>query len=132
EARKDIVGFAVDPKKALDELSKTYGSFGIATQKAVDDALVAGDKTKAFQAIIDSLGEKSKQAAENMGFFEKAARGIVNVLATETVKPSGLENQLEAAREKLNGAIASAPDMLNPAEASQNIQRLSKVFEDLQ
>ena len=31
-----------------------------------------------------------------MGFFEKAARAVVNILATETMKPSGLEEQLAA------------------------------------
>lgn len=131
EASKAMVGFAVDPKKGLDELSKTYGSFDIATRKAVDALVLADDKTGAFQVVVDALAEKSKKAADNMGFLEKAARGVGNALATETTKPSGLESQLENARNKLNTAISSAPDMLNTAEASQNVERLSREFENL-
>jgi hypothetical protein len=125
EARKDFVAFAVDPKKGLDELSQTYGSFDAATRKAVDALVLADDKTGAFQVIIDSLGEKSKAAAENMGFFEKAARGIVNVLSTETVKPSGLEQQIEATKAKLNGAIEGAAAGGPSALAAEYIKKLT-------
>lgn len=104
DARKAMVGFAVDPKNALDELSKTYGNFDVATRRAVDALVLADDKTGAFQVIIDSLSKKSKEAAENMGFFEKAGRGIVNFLATETVKPSGPEADLAAAQARAASA----------------------------
>ncbi len=132
DAKKDMVDFATDPTRALDDLGKVFGTFDEKTRKAVETLVLAGDKTGAFQVEIDAIAEKSKKAAANMGFFEKAARGVVNALATETVKPSGVENQLEAARGKLNTAISSAPDMLNSKEASQNIERLSREFENLQ
>jgi len=112
EARKAMVGFAVDPKKAIEELAQTYGSFDVATRKAVDALVLADDKTGAFQVIIDALSEKSKAAAQNMGFFEKAGRSVINLLSTEVGKPAGLEEQLAATQAKLaqegNGAARSS------------------------
>jgi hypothetical protein len=124
EASKAMVGFATDPRKALEELSKTYGDFDVATRKAVDALVLADDKTGAFQVVIDALGEKSKQAAENMGFLEKAGRAVVNALATETVKPSGLEDQLAAAEKNLSAGGA--------ARSAGTWARLRKEIEDLQ
>ncbi len=112
EAGKAMVGFAQDPKRALSELSKTFGDFDIGTRKAVDALVEADDKTGAFNVIIDALAEKSKKAAENMGFFEKAARSIVNVFATETVKPSGLEDQFAAAQAR---AVAAQEQLATAA-----------------
>lgn len=134
DASKAIVGFSTDPKKALDELSKTYGSFDVATRKAVDALVLADDKTGAFQVIIDSLSEKSKNAAGNMGVLEKSTRGVINALATEAVKPVGLEQQLENVRAQLNAAIESASDPFarDSGEAAANVERLSKDFADIQ
>jgi hypothetical protein len=134
EARKDIVSFAVDPQKGLEELSKTYGSFDAATRKAVDALVLADDKTGAFQVVIDALSEKSKAAAGNMGVLEKATRSVVNVLSTETSKPVGLEQQLENVRGKLNAAINSSSDPFarDSGEAAHNVEVLSREFEGLQ
>lgn len=129
EARKAIVGFAADPQKALDELSKTYGSFDASTRRAVDALVLADDKTGAFNVVLDALSEKSKKAAQNMGFFESAARAAINVLARETVKPSGLEDELAGARARLSDA-ESSPFQGKLAQA--NLQRLREEVERLQ
>jgi hypothetical protein len=135
DASKDMVAFAVDPQKGMDTLSQTYGAFDIATRKAVDALVLADDKTGAFQVVIDALADKSKKAADNMGFFEKATRGVINALATETNKPSGLENQIETARGRLNSAIDASTNTRKPEEAyaaGESIPKLSKDFETLQ
>jgi len=131
DAGKDMVKFATDPLKAMEELEKTYGKFGAATRKAVEALAMTGDKTGAFQVLVDSLAETNKEAANSMGVLEKASRSLVNVLAQETGKPTGLEQQLENVKAKLNTAIAAAPDMLVPAEASDNVAKLSREFETL-
>lgn len=133
EAKKALVGFAVDPKKGLDELAKTYGSFDVATQKAVDALVLAGDKTGAFQVIMDSLSQKSKEAASNLGVFESAARRATNVLGGESTKPSGLESEVGAAAGRLNAAIDGAPagGDARAGAASADIARLSREYETL-
>jgi hypothetical protein len=132
EARKEFIGFAVDPQKGLQELSKTYGDFDVSTRKAVDALSLAGDKTGALQVIVDSLSDKSKRAADNMGFLEKAARGVVNVLATEASKPVGLEGQLAAVQQRLasdgNGAALSAGTVAKLRQEAEDLQKaLDKV-----
>ncbi|AMN42068.1 phage tail length tape measure family protein [Rhodoplanes sp. Z2-YC6860] len=127
EARKAMVAFAVDPQKGMQELAKTYGEFDAATRRAVDTLVIAGDKTGAFNVITEALSDKSKAAAQNMGVLEKAYRSVVNLLATETVKPSGLEDQLAAAK----GRLAAAQD--NPfgdaKAAAEDVERLQAAMD---
>jgi hypothetical protein len=136
EASKAMVGFASDPKKALDDLSKVYGNFDIATRKAVDELVRADDKTGAFNVILDALAGKSKTAAENMQFYEKAVRAVSNALSTEVAKPVGLEGQLDAARARLSAAQAQSASADNPSVArgfaAQDIPKLTRDLEDLQ
>lgn len=132
EASKEFVKFGEDPKKGIEELTAAFGPLSKQTRDLVETFTLAGDKTAALNVLIDATADKSKKAAENMGVLEKIWRGITTFAGTETTKPSGIENQLEGARAKLNTAISSAPDMLNTADASQNVERLSREFEKLQ
>lgn len=136
DARKAMVEFALDPKKALEELSKVYGAFDEQTRRAVETLTIAGDKTGAFQTIIDSLSEKSRKAAENMGLLERAGAAVVNFLAGASSKPSGIESQIDAAKSRLNAAIEGAsglgPDDARLAAASQAVEKLSRELEKLQ
>lgn len=125
DAKKVFVGFADDPKKSIAELTKAHGALDEATRRSAEALLQAGDKTGALQVVIDSLSEKSKAAAENMGYLEKKAQGVVNVLGREFVKPSGLENQIEATKAKLNAAIEGSVGGGPNALAAENIKQLT-------
>lgn len=135
DAIKDFVRFGTDPVKALDELQKAFGPLPQSVRDAAEAAMIAGDKTKAYNIILDATADKAKAAAENMGMLEKAARATVNALAMEAGKPVGLEKRLEDTRTQLNAAIeASSNKLVLPGESAknaQNIQALSKAFEEL-
>jgi hypothetical protein len=105
EASKAMVQFATDPQKALDALAKTYGEFSIETRKAVDAAIEAGDKTKAWQIIIDATAESNRKAADSMNWLQKAWR---NLAIPEFTKPRGPEEQLKAAQARVS-ALQAAP-----------------------
>lgn len=135
DVRKDFVGFALEPKKGLEELSKVYGAFDETTRRTVEGLAAAGDKTGAFQAMIDALAEKSRKAAETMNVFEKAGRGIVNFLNISQ-SPSGLATEIEKVKAALDAAIEGAsrlgPDDARIGAASESVARLSRELEKLQ
>ncbi len=112
DVSKEFEKLATDPVKALDEFSKVFGNvFDAPTRKLVEDFTVAGDKTRAFQVEIDAISEKSKKAAENMGFLASAGRAVLTFLGKETANPGGIEEQLSAVEAKIaqqgNGAARS-------------------------
>jgi phage-related minor tail protein len=132
EARKALVGIAVDPKKGIDELAKTFGAFDAATRQAVEELARADDKTGAFQVMMDAIKDKTKAAAENMSVAEKAARGLVNALAVSQ-NPAGLEGQLEAQRQRVVSAMDTPTGGLGGGEDARAaaVEREAKAYEDL-
>lgn len=129
EARKAMVAFAADPAKAIEELTKTYGGFDIETRKAVDALVQAGDKTAAFQVIVDALAKSNRDAADSIGFLETQFRRVVNFFATPVTKASGLEDQLAGAQSRLAEA-QSGP--FQGALGQANIARIRTEIEQLQ
>ena len=135
EAVKAFTKMASDPVKAMDELAKAFGAFSQPTRTLVQDMVAAGDKTLAWNAILNELGPTAKGTAGNLTTAEMAVRGLVNALQIAP-KPSGLEKQLEDVRQKLNGAIEAAEQFARhgvaaPPEVSNSIVALNKTFEEL-
>jgi hypothetical protein len=136
EAVKAFVKMGSDPVKAMDELSGVFGPFSQSTRTLVQDMAAAGDKTLAWNAILNELGPTAKGTADNMTVAERATRGFINTLQTAQ-KPAGIEQQLEDVRTKLNGAIAAAQQFAEhgveaPPEVSNSIVALNRQFEGLQ
>ncbi|WP_439399088.1 phage tail length tape measure family protein [Bradyrhizobium sp. PMVTL-01] len=131
DARKATLGFMLDPRKALLELGTTFGDFDNATVKAVDSLVQAGDKTKAFQTIIDALDPKLKESIDTMGAWERTwsriKAGAANAVST---KPVGVEDQIDAVKKSLNAAITSAAN--GNADAAPYVAALSREWERLQ
>ncbi|WP_141340914.1 phage tail length tape measure family protein [Bradyrhizobium sp. USDA 3458] len=135
ESVKAFVKMGGDPVRAMDELSGVFGPFSQGARTLVQDMVAAGDKTLAWNAILNELGPTAKGTADNLTFAEKSTRGFVNFLQTAP-KPTGLEKQLEDVRQQLNGAIEAAQQFAEqgveaPPEVSNSVAALSKQFENL-
>jgi len=133
EARKSMVAFATDPIRGMDELAKVFGSLDAGTRKAVEAMALAGDKTGAFQTIIDALSEKLKTSAQNLGFWEGAWRRVVNLLATEVAKPKGLEERIKEAEATLKEMEAGprGGGMLGSSAFEESLERQRQAIQKL-
>lgn len=136
ESVKAFTALGSDPVKAMDVLAGAFGPFSQSTRTLVQDMVAAGDKTLAWNAILNELGPTAKGTADNLTFAERSTRGLINALQTAPT-PTGLEKQLEDVRQKLNGAIEAAEQFAQhgvaaPPEVSNSVEALSRQFENLQ
>jgi hypothetical protein len=135
EAVKAFIKLGADPKKALDDLKGAFGPFSQATRDIVDDAVIAGDKTRAWNAILEELGPTAKGTAGNLTDAERATRGFINALQT-TQRATGLEQQLAATTKQLDGLIESANKYAQsgtaaPPELVNSLAAVNKKYEEL-
>lgn len=134
EVRDLMVQFATDPIKGMEELEKVWGDLDVATREAVQAQVNARNNTAAFNILLRATAEESEKAAKNMSFLDKATRLLFS--SRELLPaPTGIENQVEAARKRVEAAMAAqapaGPDQAAFAERNaEAVRELNKAYEE--
>ncbi len=131
EARKDIVGFAVEPQKGLDELSKTYGSFDIATRKAVEALALAGDKTGAFQVVVDNADKALIPQIAQLEQLRIKIEELERAKAAGVTSRYGADVDNAALQAGQNQASALRESQAEAANYNQRVQEISQSWGDV-
>ncbi|WP_250451208.1 phage tail tape measure protein [Caballeronia sp. ATUFL_M2_KS44] len=122
KAAEELIKFAKDPQKALEDLQSQYHTFSAAQVDVIENYIKTGDSASAYKAILQGMDEAHEQfknhAQENIGVVQKAWQ----LLKADVIDTINHISQLGAAASNAE-KLADATQKV--ADAQANVARMA-------